>query len=178
VVALVELLDGARVGTRRHGFDVIAADAGPAGRRIVLGFGGERRASWERLAAAGWTASTLVHPQATIGADVRLEPGATIGPLSVVGVGSTIGPHAIVSRGALVGHHVEVGAFATLNPGANIGGNTAIGEDAIVGMGAIVINALTIGPRSVVAAGAVVIRDVERDTRVQGLPARSVSTES
>jgi sugar O-acyltransferase (sialic acid O-acetyltransferase NeuD family) len=172
VRGLVELRDDTRVGADMHGFPVVSARAVPPAGRIVLAIGRERRASWELLAGAGWTAITLVHPSASLAADVHLDPGATIGPLAVVGAGSMIGAHAVVSRGALVGHHVEVGAFAVINPGANIGGNTTIGEDAVVGIGATVVNARAIGARAVLAAGAVVVRDVEPDTRVQGVPAR------
>ncbi len=172
VLGLVELFDDSSVGSRRHGLEVSGPRLEGAGARIVLGFGGSRRAGWELLSAAGWSPARVVHPGAVLAADVRVEDGATIGPLAVVGAASVIGAHALVSRGALVGHHVDVGAFSVLNPGANIGGNTTIGQDVFVGIGATVVNGRSIGARSVIAAGAVVLHDVDPDTRVQGVPAQ------
>ena len=172
VVGLVELLDDSRIGTRRHGLDVSGAEAAPAGARVVLGSGGDRRAAWERLEAGGWRPCGLVHPTAVLAADATVEAGATIGPVAVLGASSLIGRHALVSRGALVGHHVDVGAFSVLSPGTNIGGNTTIGDDVLVGIGATVVNGCSIGAGAVIAAGAIVLRDVEPGTRVQGVPAR------
>lgn len=175
VAGLVELFDDSRIGTTWHGFEVSGPEVVPARARIVLGFGGSRRAGWERLEGGGWSACALVHPRAALAADVRVEEGATIGPLAVVGAASVIGGNALVSRGALVGHHVDVGAFSMLNPGVNIGGNTTIGEDVFVGIGATVVNGLSIGAGAVIAAGAVVVQDVDPGTRVQGVPARPVA---
>ena len=96
VLGLVELIDDSRVGTRRHGLDVCGADDGPAGARVVLGSGGDRRDAWELLDAAGWSACELVHPQAVLAADVLVEAGATVGPLAVVGASTVIGGNALV----------------------------------------------------------------------------------
>ncbi len=175
VVGLVELLDDSNIGTIRHGLEVSGPQVVAAGARVVLGFGGSRRAGWERLAAAGWSPCELVHPNAALADDVRVEEGATIGPLAVVGAAGVIGANALISRGALVGHHVDIGAFSVLNPGTNIGGNTTIGEDVFVGIGATVVNGRSIGARAVIAAGAVVLHDVDPGTRVQGVPARPVA---
>jgi sugar O-acyltransferase (sialic acid O-acetyltransferase NeuD family) len=176
VLGLVEMEDQRRVGQRRHGLEVVAAADPPVGAVAVLGLGGDRRGSWAVLSEHGWKALTLVHPAASLASDVRVGAGATVGPMAVVGAASEIGEQAIVSRGALVGHHVSVGAYATLNPGVNVGGNATIGEDAFVGMGAVVANGITVGERALVAAGAVVVRDVEPGARVQGVPARQVTT--
>jgi len=172
VEGLVELVDDARVGSTVHGLRVVGA--GRAGRAaVVIGLGGDRRERWRRLEGGGWEAAApLVHPAASLAADVRLAPGAAVGPGAVIGSGSSLGEHALVSRGVLVGHHVSVGAFATLNPGVNVGGNTAIGEGAFLGIGAVVSNGRRVGPGAVVAAGAVVVGDVPDGARVQGVPAR------
>lgn len=175
VAGLVELIDDSRIGTTWHGFDVSGPEVVPAGGRIVLGFGGNRREGWERLETCGWPPCPVVHPRAALAADVLVEEGATVGPLAVVGAASVIGGNALVSRGVLVGHHVDVGAFSVLNPGVNIGGNTTIREDVFVGIGATVVNGCSIGAGAVVAAGAVVVHDVDPGTRVQGVPARAVA---
>ena len=172
VAGLVEMLDSSRVGSTLHGLPVVGLDSAN-GAPVALGIGGDRRQCWDLLAARGWRPLTLVHPSASLAADVRVGAGATIGPRAVVGAGTEIAEQAIISRGALIGHHALVGAYSTLNPGVNIGGNTSIGDGAFLGMGATVINGICIGDGAVVGAGALVLRDVEAGTRVQGSPARA-----
>jgi sugar O-acyltransferase (sialic acid O-acetyltransferase NeuD family) len=176
VAGLIELLDDRRTGTTVHSLPVIGIGAASSGANAVIGSGGDRREMRARLAEHGWDLLSVVHPAASIAADVRLGDGVTIGPRAVIGAASEIADNGLVSRGVLVGHHVRVGDSAILNPGANIGGNTTIGDSAYVGMGATILNGLTVGAGAVVAAGAVVLRDVEAGERVQGVPARVVAS--
>jgi sugar O-acyltransferase (sialic acid O-acetyltransferase NeuD family) len=170
VAGLVELVDRARVGGRRHGLPVVGP--GDAAGAAVIGAGGDRLAHWALLAPHGWRAATLVHPRAHVSASARVAEGCVVGPLAVVGAESALGAHALVGRGALVGHHVEVGPGCVLNPGANVAGHVRLGAGVAVGMGAVVADHVAVGDGAFVAAGAVVVRDVAPGARVQGVPAR------
>jgi sugar O-acyltransferase (sialic acid O-acetyltransferase NeuD family) len=173
VVALVEPLDPARVGTTIHGLPVVDASRPPApGAAAVVGNGGRRGDWWAMLEPHGWGTTAIAHPAAHVSASAVVGAGCVVGPGAVVGAGAVLGDHVIVGRGALVGHHVRVGDFASLNPGANIGGNARIGARAYIGMGAIVVNGIEVGADALVAAGAVVVRPVAAGERVQGVPAR------
>ena len=173
IAGLLELVDDSRVGQEFHGLPVIAVDALPdAGARAILAVGGDRREAGARLAEAGWETATVVHPAAHVSGTAELEPGAVIFPGAVIGAHARIGRHALVSRGALVGHHVTIGEFATVGPGANIAGWSELGTGGHLAMGSIVVNGKRVGSGSLVAAGAVVTADVDRDERVQGVPAR------
>jgi sugar O-acyltransferase (sialic acid O-acetyltransferase NeuD family) len=173
VAGLIELVDASRVGTVRHGLEVVAPDAPPAGGTAVIGAGGDRDAMWSLLAGHGWSPATVVHPAAVVSPSAGLAPGCVIGPLAVLGAGARVGEQALVGRGALVGHHVRIGPGATVNPGANIGGNSSVGRGAQLGMGATIVHRVSVGAGAVVAAGAVVVGDVEAGSRVQGVPARA-----
>jgi sugar O-acyltransferase (sialic acid O-acetyltransferase NeuD family) len=172
VEGLVALQRPEEAGSAIHGFPVVGLEGPPAGAVAILGLGGDRRASWERLAEAGWLPAGLIHPTAHLAGSARVAPDATVGPLAVVGAESEVGGQAILSRGTLVGHHTTIGAFATLNPGVNVGGNSEVGAGAFLGMGCVVLNAIAVGDGATVAAGAVAIRDVPAEARVQGVPAR------
>ena len=176
IAGLIELQQPERVGSTIHGLDVIAVDAPPAGGRAVLGLGGDRRASWQLLAEAGWSAAGVVHPSAHVATSARLAASATVGPHAVIGAEAVIGDQAILSRGVLVGHHSLVGEFATLNPGVNVGGNSEIGAGAFLGMGCVILNGVAVGENATVAAGAVTIGEVPAGVRVQGVPAVSHSS--
>lgn len=172
VVGLIELLDSSRVGAVFAGLRVVACDSPPVGARAVVAFGGSRREHWSRLEGFGWGAGTVEHPHAHVSPSARLGAGCILAPGTVIGAETVIGEHTLISRGALVGHHVRIGAFASLLPGANVGGHVELGERATVGMGAVIVNGTRIGPDATVAAGAVVLRDVDGQSRVQGVPAR------
>jgi UDP-perosamine 4-acetyltransferase len=172
VAGLVELLDPARVGSMVRGREVLAMTGLMPGTPTIVAGGGDRRAAWATAAAHGAEPATLRHPKAHVSPSARVAPGAVIGPYAVVGAGTEIGAHVIVSRGGLVGHHVSVGAFSRLLPGSNIAGHVSIGEEVAVGMSAAIADHVGVGDRATIAAAAMVLRDVNADTRVQGVPAR------
>jgi acetyltransferase EpsM len=178
VVAFVENWDRERTGRMLAGRPVIwvgelAARAGEW--RVVCAIGSpERRAYVDQVAALGVEFATVVHPSAVVAPSARLGAGCIVSPGVVVGAHTRIGEHVILNRGVLVGHHTQVGRCVTLSPAANIAGCVEIGDGAYIGMGATVVDRRTVGAGALVAAGAVVIRDVPDETRVQGVPARSV----
>jgi sugar O-acyltransferase (sialic acid O-acetyltransferase NeuD family) len=173
VVALVELMDEARVGGRVHGLPVLALGPPPDRQAaIAIAMGRDRYAVAARLTALGWCGAAIVHPTAHVSLSASVSGGAVCGPLAVVGAESYVGEHALLGRGALVGHHTRIGASATLNPGANVAGNCTVGDGAFIGMGATVVPGVTIGRHAVVGAAALVLRDVAPGERVQGVPAQ------
>jgi sugar O-acyltransferase (sialic acid O-acetyltransferase NeuD family) len=174
VAGLIELIDPARIGSVRHGLNVIAPDASVnTSRQAVIGVNGNRLGLWSVLAAHRWTpAAAVIHPRAMLSLSAKIGDGSIVGPLAVVGAESVLGEHTLVGRGSLIGHHVVIEAGATIYSGANIGGTSRIGCGAQIGMGAIVLNTIHIGAGAIVAAGAVVTRHVPDGIRVQGVPAQ------
>jgi sugar O-acyltransferase (sialic acid O-acetyltransferase NeuD family) len=175
VAGLVEPHDGAATGASVHGLPVTRLGDEPAGERrtAILGTGEtDRRQLVERLRAAGWELSGLIHPRAHVAPSGTVEAGAVIGPAVVVGACAQVGAHAVLGRGALVGHHTTIGAFCTLGPGANVAGNVQVEDGALIAMGAVVRDHTTIGAGAVVAMGAVVVDDVPPAVEVRGIPAR------
>jgi UDP-3-O-[3-hydroxymyristoyl] glucosamine N-acyltransferase len=67
--------------------------------------------------------SAVVHPQATIGADVFLGPYCVIGAGAVIGEGCLIGAHAVIENDA------QIGARTVIHPHVFIGCRCVIGED-------------------------------------------------
>lgn len=172
VVALIDLLDGALIGTTVAEVPVIRSGSPAEGRHAAVAAGGDRGAHWELISGSGWQPQTIVHPSASISASARLAPGCVVGPGAVVGARSVIAEHVLVSRGVLVGHHARIDSFVSLLPGANLASHTHVGEGTVVGMGAVIVDHTRIGCGAVIAAGAVVLGEVADGARVQGMPAR------
>ena len=79
--------------------------------------------------------TAVVHPEATIGADVFLGPFCVIGAHAIIGDGCMIGSHAVIENHARIGErcvihpHVFIGAACEVGRGCEIHPHTTIGSD-------------------------------------------------
>jgi len=147
----------------------------PTDAVVVLAVGdpASRLGLAERCAAAGFgVAPALVHPGATVGADVRLGDGAVLAAGAHVTTNVTIGRHVQVNVAAVVSHDSVIGDHATLSPGVLVNGSVTVGEGAFLGTGVIVTPGRVVGPWAVVGAGAVVVHDLPAGVTATGVPAR------
>lgn len=162
----------------RRGAEVVAAEKlDPQKVRYVIGIGepATRVTVAERMTLAGFIPATLIHPEASVGGDVRIAEGVVLAAGARVTTNVSLERHAQLNVGAVVSHDCNVGAFTTLSPGTLINGECTIGERAFFGTGAIVTPRLTIGADAKIGAGAVVLSDVPDGTTVVGVPARPAS---
>jgi acetyltransferase-like isoleucine patch superfamily enzyme len=108
----------------------------------------------------------------TIGAGTSITTPCAIcldGPVTI-GANVLIGHDVVIATGAHeIGPHHDRGGALTGLP-------VTIGDGVWLGAGVLVLPGVTIGAGAVVAGGAVVTRDVEPDTLVGGVPARSLRT--
>ena len=111
---------------------------------------------------------SIISPHATIGVGVQIMAGAIIQTCSVIGNNS------IINSGAIVEHHSEVGADCHIATGAKLCGEVKIGQMCFIGAGSTVIQTINIGDDSVIAAGSCVIKDLATNSKVAGVPAKSM----
>ena len=130
----------------------------------------------ERLAhraeSSGLTATTLVHPDATVGPTCVLGPGTVLWAGARLSTNVALGRHVHVNQNATVGHDTVAHDFATINPAAAVSGTVMLGSRSLVGAGAVVLQGLTIGETAIVGAGACVTRSVPDNATAKGVPAR------
>lgn len=141
---------------------VVVAVGAPAARRLIV----------HRLAVNELAWPVLIHPQGTVGPQVRLGEGAVVASGARLSTNIDIGRHVQVDQNATVGHDTRIASFARLNPQACVSGAVTVGEAALVGAHATVLPGLTVGAGAVVGAGGVVVRDVPPGAVVKGVPAR------
>jgi len=145
---------------------------------LILGFGGgettgalaTRTATTERFTGARW--ATIVHAQAWVSPNAKLEHGVVVLAGAVVNIGAHVLRHAIVNSAAVVEHDVVIGAGSHVAPGAVIGGGTHVHGHAFIGLGARVRDHIEVGAGAVVGMGAVVVDSIAPGATVIGIPAR------
>lgn len=154
------------------GLDVLSGQHGT----YVIGIGDGR--ARQRIDAAassvGLKPATLVHPVASIGADVRLGSGTIVTAGVRVTTNIRTGRHVHLNLNSTITHDCVLEDYVTVNPGANISGNVVLQEGVTIGTGAAVVQGITIGAHANVGAGAVVINDVEPGATVVGVPAKPI----
>lgn len=146
---------------RTEPFSAVLAIGSPSARRTIA----------QRLSHSPVTFPVLVHPDATMGCDVRLAEGVVVAAGSRLSTNIQVGRHAHIDQNAVVGHDCNLGDFSRLNPQACVSGAVTIGRGALIGANATVLRGLDVGDDAIVGAGAVVVRDVPDCAVVKGVPA-------
>jgi UDP-3-O-[3-hydroxymyristoyl] glucosamine N-acyltransferase len=105
----------------------------PMGMALLLPYFDKKPSRFTQWGERHLTA--LVHPEATIGADVFLGPYCVIGAHAVIGDGCMIGSHAVIENHARIGErcvihpHVFIGSACEIGRGCEIHPHTTIGSD-------------------------------------------------
>lgn len=115
---------------------------------------------FERLAQAGFSFPTLVHPAAFVEPSAQLSPGAQIFAHAYVGSDAKLGLGVIVNTGAIVSHDCMIEDYANISPGAMLAGEVSVGEATLIGMGVTVNLQVKIGSRARIGNGATMKSDV------------------
>ncbi len=129
----------------------------------------------KKFEQSGSRPATLIHPRASIGADVHIGEGSIICSNVSITTNVRIGNHVHVNLNSTIGHDVRVADFVSINPLVAISGNVRIETGSQLGTHSAVLQGLRVGAGSVVGAGAVVTKDVESGKTVVGIPARPLA---
>lgn len=148
--------------------------------RLVMGVGGSnspahRKALFERAKALGFGFQTVVHPSATVAADVVIGEGCQIMAGVVIQTGSRLGANVIVNSRAVIDHDGLIGDHVHVAPGAALAGNVTVGAATLIGTGASVRPNASIGAGVLIGAGAAVVGDIPAGVVAVGVPCRVVA---
>jgi len=139
---------------------------------IGIGSGGLRRQIDQYASGLGLDAAVLVHPQATMGADLVVGPGLVAAAGARVTSNVRLGRHVHLNLNATVAHDCTLGDYVTVSPGANVSGGVVLEDEVLVGTGSSINQGLTIGRGTTVGAGAAVVDDLAGGVTAVGIPAR------
>lgn len=173
--AEIILLDQAeaRVGTTILGIAVERYAPELVSRRsfhVCIGNNDVRRRFFDELSEG--LPLTVIHPNAILAEQSRIEAGSFVAAQAVVGPDAIIGRGCIVNHGAVIDHEVTIDGFCHVAPGATLGGTVRLGAAVLVGAGANVLPGITIGANTIVGAGSVVVNNLLPNVTYAGVPAR------
>lgn len=176
VLGVLDDGDPRRDRLERRGATLLGGLANLAGldADYVVGVGdSEVRARVDVIAtASGHQAAVLVHPAATVGADVELAPGVVLAAGARVTTNVRLGRHTHLNVNAVVSHDGRLADYVTLSPGALVNGTVVLEEHVLLGTAAVVTPGRHIGARTWVGAGGVVVHDLPPGVVATGVPAR------
>lgn len=134
----------------------------PEGFEIALAIGYRHLAArWElyqRVKAAGYRVSTLVHPQAYLARSATVLEGAMVMARAVVDMAATVGNLAVIWPGVVINHDSRVGENSFVSPNATVCGHSSVGCSCFVGAAAVVVDHVVVPDGSFIRAGAVYSR--------------------
>ena len=142
---------------------------------VAIGNCAARVAMLTRFRDMNLRIATLVHPQASVSPDTKIEYGSIVVAGAVVNIGTTVGLGGIINTGSSVDHDCVLQSGVHICPGARLAGNVHVGDRSWIGIGAAVRQGVQIGSDVVVGAGAAVVTDVPDGLTVVGVPARPLA---
>jgi sugar O-acyltransferase (sialic acid O-acetyltransferase NeuD family) len=129
---------------------------------------------WQRFEKWRDNFIQLIHPEVTIGRNVRLGRGVILCPRVVLTCDLEVGDNTALNVAVAAGHDVRIGSNCQISSFCDITGFVQIGDRVMAGSRASIIPGRKIGADAVIGAGAVVVRHVKPGTTVFGNPARDI----
>ncbi|MGK6310105.1 acetyltransferase [Variovorax sp. DT-64] len=132
----------------------------------------------QRLAAfatdLGFHLVNAISPQASVSPTTRMGSGVAVMAGAVINADCTIGDLAIINTLASIDHDGRIGNAAHVAPHCGLAGNVTLGERSFLGIGSKVIPEITIGADVMAAAGSVIVTDIATNSRIAGVPAKTM----
>ena len=114
----------------------------------------------QRMRSFGFRFTTIIHPAATVAADVQMAEGVQIMAGAIIQPGTSIGEDSIINTGTLIDHDCTIGTSCHICPGVTLSGGVRVGDRSMICSGSTVIPNRSIGENAVIAAGSIVFVDI------------------
>jgi sugar O-acyltransferase (sialic acid O-acetyltransferase NeuD family) len=147
---------------KNHNIKVVNTIAGSIKSRIE---------STKQFIDLGFEFISIMHPlinlkYTELGVGILAQEGVIIQPEV------KINSHVVISSRSCIAHNSVIGEYTFIGPSVYVCGRVKIGKNCYIGVGAKILPDIKIGDNSVVAAGSIVTKDVSKNSRVCGIPAK------
>ena len=146
---------------------------------LVLGLGmlkpsSNREKIFIHFKEKGYTFKSVIHSSAIIAPSVKLAEGVQIMAGTIIQTHTTIADNTIVNTGAIIDHDCQIGPHIHIAPGTKISGAVKVGNSTHIGTGTTIIQGVQIGENCLIGAGSVVVKNIKKNSKVYGVPAKEV----
>lgn len=174
--------DISMIGTSRYGIKiydrgafhdfpeaaVLAVNGSPASFR-------RRQEIIEGLEIAPDRFTTLVHPEAVIGRNVKIGRNVLIMAGVVATANAEIGNHICILPNTTIHHDSKIGDYTLVAANNTICGDVIIGDNCYLGASSNFKNGIKVGKNTMIGIGSNVICDINESVVVIGNPAKEIS---
>lgn len=109
-----------------------------------------RRQLYERMRLLGFQGACLIHPSASVAADVRVGENCWIGAGTVIAHGVSIDDNTVLSNMVRIGAKTHLQAHSWVGAGVCVGVGVVLGEHCHIGQGVCLADGLKIGQHCVI----------------------------
>lgn len=117
---------------------------------------------------------TYISPEAWISNSVSIGEGVIIYPGATINYETVVGNFVTINMNCTVGHNCILSDFTTLAPSVSLAGHTNCEKGVDMGIGSSTRQNARIGEFAIVGGQAMVINDIEKNSVVGGIPAKTL----
>ena len=158
--------------------EAIAREKDAAGCTIAIGDNYIRESLFRTICGKGIEVFGVAHPASCVSRFAELGKGVVILAGAVVNAGTTIDDNVCINTRASIDHDNHLSYSCHVFPNATLAGNVTVGEFSYVGSGAVIIPGKKVGRFAYCGAGAVIVEDVAEGTKVVGVPAKTIGSQT
>ena len=116
---------------------------------------------------------TVTHPTAIISKYATVSPGCAVLAGSTINPFTKIGLGCIINTNASVDHDCEISDGVHICPNSVLAGGVRVGRLSWLGIGSTILQQIEIGDGCFIGASSLVTKDLPKNQKVKGIPARS-----
>jgi sugar O-acyltransferase (sialic acid O-acetyltransferase NeuD family) len=117
---------------------------------------------------------TILHNLAIVSESASLQGGVFVAANSIIAPEVVIETGCIINHAAVIDHDCVIGEYSHIAPSATLGGGVNVGQQCLIGAGAVVLPGVSIGNFAVIGAGSIVTKDIPKNGKFAGNPARKI----
>jgi sugar O-acyltransferase (sialic acid O-acetyltransferase NeuD family) len=118
--------------------------------------------------------ATVVHPNASVGKNVKLGTNCLIMAGVVITSNALVKDHVCILPNTVIHHDAVIGEYTLIGCNVAIAGGTTIGRNCYIGSGTNIMNGLEIGEFTLIGLGSNVLKSVASHSKIAGNPAREL----
>jgi len=128
----------------------------------------------DQILAKGGVFTTLIHPTALLGPNVKIGVGSIICPFTQLSCEIELGRFVTFGTFSSAAHDTVIGDWCQISGHCGLNGNAALEEGVFLGSHAVILPNVRIGAWAYVGAGSVVLKRIKPEVKVFGNPAVTI----